>query len=176
MTIRLHELLPRRDTDTDLSYERLCDYSQVHPSERKVKHLAKRWGVKYGAAHLAIQRGDFRQRVLAYDDAMAEATTTAMRESVHEHTRDLVKTHVEMWADVRDIGRKALDRILENDGEDLSPTQALAFLEAAFKAERLLQGAATEHVAVAVRALDTSSLSMEELREMSRLLHKCGAG
>jgi hypothetical protein len=79
-----------------------------------------------------------------------------------------------MWAKVRGVGEAALDRLLEDGGESLSPRDALAFLEAAFKAERLIHGAATEHIAVAVRALDTSGLSTEELRTLRALLAKTG--
>ena len=171
-----HALIPRLETDTSLAYSRLLDYASRDAGERKYAALARAWRVSVQTATTTVQRYQFAERVRAWDAHLAAATTEAMTKAVDEETRDLVRKHVQMWADVRNVGRKALDRILLNNGEDLSPTQALAFLDAAFKAERLLQGAATEHVAVVAKGLDTSALSMDELRTLRALLAKAGAG
>ena len=175
-TSGVQALVAREARDTPQSYTRLLEYASLNPEERMPTALAKRWGITYQSVFDTLKKYKFKERVKPWDAHMATTVTTAMVESVHEHTRELVAEHVRIWADVRGIGRKALDRLLENDGEDLSPTQALAFLEAAFKAERLLQGAATEHVAVVARGLDTSALDIDEMRELKRLLNKAGAG
>lgn len=169
-------VIPRQDSDTDIAYRRLLQYATWQPDDRAFASAARKWGIEVSSAATMIKRYDFRERVRAWDAHLAAATTEAMTKAVDEETRDLVRKHVQMWADVRNVGRKALDRILLNNGEDLSPTQALAFLDAAFKAERLLQGAATEHVAVVAKGLDTSALSMDELRTLRALLAKAGAG
>ena len=165
--------LPR---ESAAGYDRLILWAGLPSDQRRPDVACTRWGITPERLRYTMRTYRWEERVVPWDDYLARLVTSTMVDSLEQTTRDLAREHVELWAKVRQVGTMALDRLLEDQGESLTPTQALAFLEAAFKGERLIHGAATEHVSVAVRALDTSGLSTDELRQLRTLLAKTGVG
>lgn len=167
------DLIRRQPEDSDLDYARLLEYAGLPGSQRDPAALGARWGMTRGSVIGQI-RG-WALRVEPWDLHLQRQVTAAMVTAVEETTRELAAEHARIWADVRAVGRRVLDRLLESDGEDLSPSQALAFLDTSFKAERLIAGESTAHVGVAIRALDLGALSLGEQRQLRELLAKAGA-
>jgi len=170
------DLIPMLPRETVASHDRLILWAGLPSDQRRPDVACARWGITTERLRYTMRAFRWEERVVPWDDYLARLVTSTMVDSLEQTTRDLAREHVELWAKVRQVGTMALDRLLEDQGESLTPTQALAFLEAAFKGERLIHGAATEHVAVAVRALDTSGLSTDELRQLRALLAKTGVG
>lgn len=170
------DLIPPLPRESTASHARLLTWAGLPSDERRPSVACLRWGITMERLRYVMNTYRWEERVVPWDDYLARLVTSTMVDSLEQTTRDLAREHVELWAKVRRVGTMALDRLLEDKGESLSPSQALAFLEAAFKGERLIHGAATEHVSVAVRALDTSGLSTDELRQLRALLAKTGVG
>ncbi len=173
-TMTPRDLIPQLPRETPAMYERLLAWALLHEDERRTSVACRRFGITETSLRQSLKAGDWSTRVRPWDEYLARLVTSTMVDALEETTRDLARRHTEMWAKVRGVGEAALERLLESEGEGLSPRDALAFLEAAFKGERLIHGAATEHVAVAVRALDTSSLTTDELRTLRALLARTG--
>lgn len=170
------DLIPPLPRETKANHDRLLTWAGLPGDERRPDVACLRWGVTGVRLRYIMSTYRWEERVVPWDDYLARLVTSTMVDSLEQTTRDLAREHVELWAKVRRVGTMALDRLLEDQGESLTPSQALQFLEAAFKGERLIHGAATEHVSVAVRALDTSGLSTDELRQLRALLAKTGVG
>jgi hypothetical protein len=174
ITMTPRDFILQQSRESDISYSRLLAWAASSAEERRPSAVAAREGVQESHVRDAMRRHRWAERVAPWDDYLTRLVTQTMTTALDETTRDLAKRHVDMWARVREVGEMALARLLDDRGESLTPSQALAFLDAAFKGERLIHGAATEHVAVAVRALDMSGLSTDELRQLRALLAKTG--
>ena len=173
-TLTPRDLIPPLPRETTAGHDRLLLWAGLPSDQRRPDVACARWDITTVQLRRTMSAYRWEERVRPWDDYLARLVTSTMVDSLEQTTRDLAREHVELWAKVRQVGTMALDRLLLDRGESLTPTQALAFLETAFKGERLIHGAATEHVAVAVRALDTTGLSVDELRTLRALLAKTG--
>lgn len=167
------DLVPRLEGEQESEYRRILDFCLVPHDKRTSEHLGLRWSISQSAVKKCIKK--YTIRANPWDMYMQGKTTQATLEAYASEGVSLAQQHTQMWGKVKEIGMKAMDKILNDpNGLDLiSPKDALAFVDAAFKADRLLAGESTENLAVNhAMVMDTSTLTLEEKKQLRLLLLK----
>jgi hypothetical protein len=124
-------------------------------SPQRVYQIAKSWG--------------WNERVEAYDNWLQGAEDKVL----YEGREQLAREHLEVIRKARAVADEALTALLqslrkEGSETEISPRDALAFLEKAVTLERLVTGEATDRV----ETFDLSRLTGDEAEKLLETLEK----
>jgi len=169
------DFVSREEGEPELEYKRLIDFCMVPELERTPKLLGKRWNLSENQVSNRMVR--FTRRAQPWKNHLDTLVTKACVESYIDQGISLAEEHTKMWNDVREVGKRVINRLLSDPNFLLtvSPKEALAFLDASFKADRLLAGESTSNVSMNAMLLDTTSLSLQEKKDLHALILKSQA-
>ena len=161
-------LVPRLVGDLNKNYVRLIDFAVTPIDLRSPKYLANKWGIRPHAASRLIAK--FIPRVEPWDMHLAALQTKAAMNSYTQQGISLAQEHTEMWNMVREVGKRAVKKLLEDPNAELSNKEALMYLNSAFTADRLMTGEATEIVGVKPLPINMDKLTLEQKKQLRFLL------
>jgi len=166
------DFIGREEGESELEYKRLIDFCLVPDIERNSKYLGKRWNLSESQVNNRLPR--FNRRAQPWKEHLDSLVTKACVESYIEQGISLAEEHTRMWNDVREVGKRVIHRLLSDPNflDTVSPKEALAFLDASFKADRLLAGESTSNVSMNAMLLDTTKLSLQEKKDLHALILK----
>lgn len=119
---------------------------------------------------------DWPGRVTAFDKHFDSVSLEERERTLRMASRDLAIDHALMLADAGELVQRELRKLVNVSRETelhglMKPAEVIKLLDTTIKLDRLVRGESTENIKEEV---DISKLSLEEVRELSRLMRKAG--
>jgi len=136
---------------------------------RNKAQVAREMRISSGRVYQIAKFWYWNDRIEAYDNWLQGAEDKVL----FEGREQLAREHLEVIRKARSVADEALTSLLKSlreasDENQISPRDALAFLEKAVTLERLVTGEATDRV----ETFDLSRLSGDEAEELLKTLEK----
>jgi hypothetical protein len=171
--VKVPEPWERQASESEEAWLAFKAYREMPPDER----LIKRAGVHRMATLSKWYRDhNWEDRCKAYD-AHFDALSVEERERVFRRaSKELAIDHMVALADMRELMSREFAKYLEASRSTemhglIKPSDLIKMAEAVVKLDRLVRGETTENVKTEI---DTSKLSLDELRQLEELLTKAG--
>lgn len=173
--VKLPEPWERQANESEEAWLSFRAYRDMHPSER----LIKRAGVHRVTTLSKWYRDhNWDDRVKAYD-AHFDKLSVEERERIYARAaKEIATDHMMILADMREFlfgeWRKYVEASRSTEMHGLAKPETLVRMaETVVKLDRLVRGESTENVNTKTE-IDTSKLSLDELRTLEGLLSKAG--
>lgn len=171
--VELPEPWERQPDESEEAWLAFRAYRDMPPEQR----LIRRTAVKSVAVLTRWYRDhDWIGRCKAFDAHVDSVSVEERKRILEMASRDLAYDHALMLADARELVTRELGKLVSvsRDSEMhglLKPSEVIKLFETTVKLDRLVRGESTENIREEV---DISKLSLDEVRELGRLMRKAG--
>jgi hypothetical protein len=122
---------------------------------------------------------NWASRVLAYDKEFDSISVEERKKAFAMAARDVALEHMLILADARELVQREVQKLVmaSRDGDApglMRPAEVRKLLETTVKLDRLVRGDTTENVGVK-DSVDVSKLTIDEVRQLEKLMRKAGA-
>lgn len=164
----------RQPTESEEAWLAFRAYRDMPPEQRilrrsavKTVEVLSRW----------YRDHNWIDRCKAFDAHVDHVSIEERKRILEMASRDLAYDHAIMLADARELVSRELGKLVTVSRDTdmhglLKPSEVIKLFDTTIKLDRLVRGQSTENIKEEV---DVSKLSLDEARELARLMRKAGA-
>lgn len=164
----------RQPTESEEAWLAFRAYRDMPPEQR----ILRRTAVKSVEVLSRWYRDhNWTDRCKAFDSYVDHVSIEERKRILEMASRDLAVDHALMLADARELVSRELGKLVSVSRDSelhglLKPAEVIKLFDTTIKLDRLVRGESTENIK---EEIDVSKLSLDEVRELGRLMRKAGA-